>query len=508
LNAGIVEDQILIRVSDQYDGGGCGHVDHNDHTGIEPQANGDYYHGGEGGSGASSGEFESPNGTDCAAEITVLFVYSSEIDTDSYDMEQIAIIDIANLNEALDVSEIPNTNIKVKIVGIELLEGYEEIFSDAEKILNDLQENDELNDLRDEYDADIVLLFQTKDLFIVNPDLTINNNVAGAAIALDNPEIFKTIGVLDANDILNTVIAHEIGHIFGCRHVNGGHQYANGHEWQETIQGFPSGQMRSTLMNPIPSLGLMRFSNPDVEFNGFPTGTTGEVENNNARMIEKNACTISGFGGQVEGGYEDPPYYSFITGPDYVYGYENQNFVWSSLAYGCPGNNECFHWEVSWNGGQSFETAIDSDGDESTYTLTATDIPNNVPTIILKLTSTCFENGLEDVNLHHVFNWNAQNITNDEFVDSRSTNSLGSHFTIAPNPISDRVNLDFDLKFDSKVLIRLISLNGQRVTLYNQSLNKGSQSLQLETNNINAGNYLLEIITDREHHTTPIIIIK
>jgi hypothetical protein len=55
LNAGILEDQILIRVSDQYDGGGCGHVDHNDHTGIEPQANGDYYHGGEGGSGASSG---------------------------------------------------------------------------------------------------------------------------------------------------------------------------------------------------------------------------------------------------------------------------------------------------------------------------------------------------------------------------------------------------------------------------------------------------------------------
>ncbi|MGK0314745.1 MAG: hypothetical protein ACI86M_000965 [Saprospiraceae bacterium] len=263
LNAGILEDQILIRVSDQYDGGGCGHVDHNDHTGIEPQANGDHYHGGEGGSGASSGEFSGPNGTDCAAEITVLFVYSSEIDTDSYDMEQIAIIDIANLNEALDVSEIPNTNIKAKIVGIELLTDYNENTGNATLILEDFDTDGEfydgLNDLRDEYDADIVLLFQTKDLFIVNPDLTINNNVAGAAIALDNPEIFKTIGVLDANDILNSVIAHEIGHIFGCRHVNGGHQYANGHEWQETIQGFPSGPVRSTLMNPIPYIRFNAF---------------------------------------------------------------------------------------------------------------------------------------------------------------------------------------------------------------------------------------------------------
>jgi hypothetical protein len=39
-------------------------------------------------------------------------------------------------------------------------------------------------------------------------------------------------------------------------------------------------------------------------------------------------------------------------------------------------------------------------------------------------------------------------------------------------------------------------------------LNKGKQTLLLETTNFNAGYYLLELISESEHHTSPFVITK
>jgi hypothetical protein len=73
--------------------------------------------------------------------------------------------------------------------------------------------------------------------------------------------------------------------------------------------------------------------------------------------------------------------------------------------------------------------------------------------------------------------------------------AIPDNFTFSPNPVSDRVKLDFFLAQKSSVNISVFSIDGRIIkTLYNSSMNQGRQILDFNIKeNFKAGIYLIKL---------------
>ena len=79
------------------------------------------------------------------------------------------------------------------------------------------------------------------------------------------------------------------------------------------------------------------------------------------------------------------------------------------------------------------------------------------------------------------------NEINSRFVDNISD--------IYPNPVSNTLNIDVEMKEASRLEFNIISLTGQYMQKRNFELYQ-SESIDLNTSGLKAGLYLLEIITE------------
>ena len=115
-----------------------------------------------------------------------------------------------------------------------------------------------------------------------------------------NPEFAFNVSGLNS---MPSVLAHEIGHNLGCCHAlgDGGgcpaeggllFPYSNGHRFFGD-----SGEQWRTIMAYPPGSPAVRFSNPQVLFDGQPTGVPLGDDNEayNARTINNRAATVEGF---------------------------------------------------------------------------------------------------------------------------------------------------------------------------------------------------------------------
>lgn len=99
------------------------------------------------------------------------------------------------------------------------------------------------------------------------------------------------VAVVDYDCALgNLSFAHELGHTLGCAHApgdfgsgGGAADYAAGHRWG-------GGQYRS-VMAYAPGFRVPRFSNPDVLYEGEPTGIQGQRDN--ARTIREQTLAVT-----------------------------------------------------------------------------------------------------------------------------------------------------------------------------------------------------------------------
>jgi hypothetical protein len=103
----------------------------------------------------------------------------------------------------------------------------------------------------------------------------------------------------------NLTFAHELGHNMGCAHDrdNAGsalYSYSYGHRWVGT-----NGTTYRSVMAYSPGTRVARFSNPDVLYQGTPTGVPPGQSNSahNAQSINLAAYTIANFrnSGEVQG---------------------------------------------------------------------------------------------------------------------------------------------------------------------------------------------------------------
>jgi len=127
--------------------------------------------------------------------------------------------------------------------------------------------------------------------------------------------------------------------------------------------------------------------------------------------------------------------------------------------------------------------------------------------IFLKLTSTCFENGLSDISFYEVKNWSAQNLR--DLSEAESRDSEKSNVKIYPNPAQNELKIDITLMKNSNVEINFISQNGQKKKVFSESqLAKGLQLLSINVSSFKNGYYLTELIIDGIIIYQPIIILK
>ena len=92
---------------------------------------------------------------------------------------------------------------------------------------------------------------------------------------------------------LDFAFTHEIGHNLGCAHDR---ENAGGAGFRNYSFGYryvgASGRTNRTLMAYAPGIRMDRFSNPDIEFDGRPTGSSSE---DNVRTIRETSQNVAAF---------------------------------------------------------------------------------------------------------------------------------------------------------------------------------------------------------------------
>ena len=483
---------------------------------------------------------ETPPGPEeeCDAVITILVLYTPEVEYNynneaGPDPHQLAQEGIKDLNKALSESNIPNTNVAALLVGVERWNVYSEI-SDGRKAVRNLAESIAAAPrLRDSLNADLVLLFQAKDLTAYNQASGEIVDIAGIASGIN--EVNNVDDTLNYNNAFSVIEAtadsetfvHEVGHLLGCRHLKGNdpHQYANARIFCTsplTIQGqtyCAAGAKKSTIMNgDADSIEvaprIFRFSNPEGYYNGQ---VTGSAVHNNARAISLSACKVSLFGGRVEGDFQDPPFNAFVSGPTDVYHDTEGSYSYSSYYWGCSDGEVSYCWEISWDYGENYSPL----SEEEDAVLNRSDVHPFMPVGYIRLTAICSEEPDTSISFIELKNWSAHylvgatdktpafetqasSLIKGDVISPQDAEISTLHHKdnlVYPNPTSDHFYLNVDAQTTTSSGVSLLSAQGV-------SYNLSSLGKSYNVSHIPTGFYIAIIEGKDKKLYSPILIVR
>jgi hypothetical protein len=322
---------------------------------------------------------------------------------------------------------------------------------------------DELNQLRDIYSADIVVLIVNGyDFCGVARDIM---SLEDGAFCLINAE-----GTCLTS---NFSFAHELGHLMGSRHNpeadNNNVPFAYGHGFC-----YPQGNWR-TIMSYNYNCGtrLQFWSNPDVLFLNIPMGT--QQTHNNARVLNETEDLVKEF-------RITPTNYSIPAETIAEFNIADllaRSVLFNSTSYIASSNSQVtfragdeiilnpgFHSE----NGSNFHAFIESCGD------------NNFA--------------------------RSNSITED--LSSKTQNSLINPLTIQPNPFDDVTRISVNLTEPSEIRLEVFDLLGNRVAIITsgEQFPIGSHDFTFPGHQHNTGVYYLKLTTNKEHISRQLLLIK
>ncbi len=229
----------------------------------------------------------SPAANDTLTEVTVIVAYTANFATDAGDVN--AYMDLLELetNTAFENSAV---NIRVKIVHA-YETGYQEsgdFLTDASILLKSSLEFAELKTLRDNYQADIMMMLTGNNLY--------ENCGLAMGVGVNKYQALAFVRESCATGYYS--FGHEIGHLFGARHIitedDNTTPYAYGHGYCNLTEY----TWRTTMAYNCP-LGtggprIQQWSNPVIHINDEATGTA-DLEYN-AKVLNVRAEEVSNFG--------------------------------------------------------------------------------------------------------------------------------------------------------------------------------------------------------------------
>jgi hypothetical protein len=280
-----------------------------------------------------------------------------------------------SINMALVNSDILQKRVRTRYAALEGFP-YSPPGDDAlEDDIANLATNTTANQLREQYKADVVIML-TNDRYGASGIAAagINNNLAYA--------------IVEIQAIMSPFFgfAHEFGHLMGGLHNRSANvpcTYCQGsdntdrcsHAWRF----FDANSMeRKTLIarvdiDDVDGITVPHYSNPDVNFNGTPTGT---VDNDNAKIIRNSFTTVANFRSSPQMSAGIVGFKFLCTGSPNLY-----EAAVTPPAIGITQGQPPYTYEWRWNTTGIFNAALGGSSTLIASGTTATSITFNVPPI-------------------------------------------------------------------------------------------------------------------------------
>lgn len=404
-----------------------------DVTGLNLHCSNDGSSGGiiDGGGGGGQTLTPKSNGN-CPVKVLALFTPNGN--NAVANIENTINLSIAQTNQALKNSQVSECDLELILVDvqeIQFAEGYY-IPEDLDLLIG----NTTVQALRDAAHADIVVIY-TDGAY---------GGVIGRAgrLHLNADSAMCVVEAAEAITEFNT--AHEIAHLFGCRHQpeddpTGPFEHA--HEFKTGC--WPFRKRKNTVVFSVATgRTIQHYSNPNVLFKNKPTGVIDEREN--WRKLKESACIVANFRDDAM----EPILNASISGegyncPCYSVGLEAQ------VSGGAPGPYS-FEWRTStdgfnWGSVQSilssFAVALPCEVGEGVY---------------VRLTVTSSDGQVDDSYrfVEAAESWPGQQGECPKFLVSNDDNVIFGGGNLFPNPVRDvlifQISEDEDMPSDVVVV--------------------------------------------------------
>ncbi|MEO6283277.1 MAG: M12 family metallo-peptidase [Dyadobacter sp.] len=391
-----------------------------------------------------------------------------------------AISDQANLSIAQFNSCIYNSGITsnavLTLAGVVLLNFIEKDNSMTQDV-TDLPGNVSAQNLRNQYQADLIVLYTNGGYGARGATAEPFNN---------NSTAYSIVQIL--NSVTNKTFAHEVGHIYGCRHDNesGNPQYAQGYNIKNGLGIVIDRTVMSNNTNDG-SNRLLNFSNPNISVGGKPTGTN--ADNNNSKRVGETHIGVGNFRPNP-----NPPFVAYLDGPTYVTTQGGKNY---ELTYSCGNAPYSFVWEYSYDGINYTTSNITTDiftwyfyQNQKIY-LKGTVVGNGQATtafiaITAQMPSPYKKGVLEE---------------NSIGFDNTTLNA-------APNPGSKLMHISYNLKTEAQVRLEIANQAGQIVAtlVLDEKETKGFHSHEWITNNIATGSYFIHLKAGQFQESKQVVV--
>lgn len=331
---------------------------------------------------------------------------------------------------------------------------------------------DEVHTLRNKYSADVCVLLNY-DAFYCG---------AAAKIGATAADAFCVVSIDCANSFYS--FEHEIGHLLGCRH-DPSHDsnttpFAYGHGYVH-----PSNTWRTIMAyGPDTCQRVLYWSNPNVFYNGAPTGTV--ATQNNARVWNERSNTIMAFrqpdtNVTFTSSYMPNTQYADVIAKQNITTSGTVNTNSGNTLNMRAGNSIKLQPGFSVQAGAEFSAKIeDIDDCEECATNASKVMVQNVP---------------EEY---------------DEIVKNQIGNKYDFSYTVFPDSSNEFINITYSLNTEMPLSVELLDLFGKKVKtiLHKQNQQAGNYTLQIPVSDFSVGTYFLTISSANHTKTEKIVINK